>query len=179
MQSMRKTIPPTALALCIAVAIAYADESEHGANNNSFHFYPQGLTATDAGVILIPSRFRWSVETGRRGSDVQGKDLPDERVMLRLHDPDRNHTALTAQMSLETAEALQQSLAEIIAKKRQNPAYQHRPRLYTPDKIPTGRILGIAENGYSSPSPHSRTASSTVDSVNLSICDDFLFLKAH
>jgi hypothetical protein len=147
MQSVRKTVPLTTLALCIAVAIAYANESDHGASSNSFYFYPQGLTATDAGAIPIPSRFRWSVETTWRGADARGKDLPDQGVMLRFYDPARNHTALTAQMSLETAEQLQQSLAEIIAKKRQDPAFQHWPRLDTPDKIPTGRILGIAENG--------------------------------
>jgi hypothetical protein len=49
---------------------------------------------------------------------LQGKPVPDSRVMLRRYDPDHNFNALTAQMGLETAETLQRELAGIIAKKR-------------------------------------------------------------
>ncbi|EMI46620.1 hypothetical protein RRSWK_00859 [Rhodopirellula sp. SWK7] len=67
--------------------------------------------------------------------------------MLRLYDPNHNSTALTAQMDLETAEKLQRELAEIIAKKRENPAFQHRPKLYDPSMTPTGRLTGINKDG--------------------------------
>ena len=67
--------------------------------------------------------------------------------MLRLYDPDHNFTALTAQMDLETVEKLHRKLGDIIAKKRENADYQYRPRLYSPDKIPISRIIGIDEDG--------------------------------
>jgi hypothetical protein len=108
--------------------------------------YTQALSSTDAGVVAVPSRFKWSIETSWRGIDAQGKDLPDTRVMMRLYDPDHNFTAITAQMDLDTAENLQRQLADIIAKKRQNPDYQHRPQLYDPSMIPTGRITGVDDN---------------------------------
>ena len=144
---MRKPVLLTSLALCAAITFAYADDPGRSTNSNSYYFYTKRLTTTDAGVVSVPSRFKLSVETSWRGIDAQGTDLPDNRVMMRLYDPDHNHTALTAQMDLETAEKLQRELAEIIAKKRQNPAFQYRPELYTPDKIPKGRFLGGDENG--------------------------------
>ena len=67
--------------------------------------------------------------------------------MLRLYDPNQNFTAMTAQMDLETAERLQRELADIIAKKRQNADYQHRPQLYDSSLIPAGRITGIDSDG--------------------------------
>ena len=67
--------------------------------------------------------------------------------MMRLYDPNHNFTALTAQMDLETAEKLQRELADIIAKKRQNPDYQYRPQLYDSRLVPSGRLKGIDRDG--------------------------------
>ena len=117
----------TSLALCAAIAVAYAEAPDRSTKGNSYHLYTKALTITDAGVVAVPSRFKWSVETSWSGIDAQGKDLPDTRVMMRLYDPDHNFTVLTAQMDLETAEKLQRELAKIIAKKRENPDYQYRP----------------------------------------------------
>ena len=147
MQQARKLTLVIALATCAAVTLANADPSEHTATDNSYYLFTGALKPSDAGVVEVPSRFKWSVETSWRGLDAQGNDLPDARVMLRLYDPDQNFTALTAQMDLETAEALQRNLAGIIAKKRKDPDYQHRPQLYDPSLIPTGRFKGIDENG--------------------------------
>ena len=107
----------------------------------------KALRIDDSGVAVIPQRFKWSVETSWKGSDLQGKNLPDTRVMLRLHDPDHNSTAITAQMDLATASKLHQELGNIIVRKLQDPDYQFRPRLYDPKDIPTGRIVGVDKKG--------------------------------
>lgn len=114
--------------------------------SNSYFLYTKALSATESGVVAVPSRFKWSIETSWSGMDAQGKDLPDTRVMMRLYDPDHNFTAITAQMDLATAERLQRELADIIAKKRKNADYQYRPQLYDSSLIPTGEIKGIDRN---------------------------------
>jgi hypothetical protein len=118
-----------------------------GAKGNSYYLYTKDLHVDDAGVVAVPSRFKWSVETSWSGIDLQGHDLPDERVALRLYDPDHNFTALTAQMDLDTAEKLQRELAELIAKKRLNPNYQYRPQLYDASMIPIKQVVGIDAHG--------------------------------
>lgn len=115
--------------------------------SNSYYLYTKALSATESGVVAVPSRFKWSIETSWSGIDAQGKDLPDTRVMMRLYDPEHNFTALTAQMDLATAEKLQRELADIIAEKRKNADYQYRPQLYDSSLIPTGEIKGIDRNG--------------------------------
>jgi hypothetical protein len=114
---------------------------------NSYYLYTGALAIDESGVAPIPSRFQWSVETSWRGGDGNGNDLPDSRVMLRLYDPDRNFTALTAQMDLETATRLQHELTTIIAQKRKDPTFQFRPQLYGSQDIPTKRIIGVDQNG--------------------------------
>ncbi len=147
MRRLQRPFLLASLALCAAITVAYAAASERSTQGNSFYLYTNALTMTDAGVAAVPSRFKWSIETSWSGIDAQGKDLPDTRVMMRLYDPDHNFTALTAQMDLETAEKLQRELADIIAKKRQNPDYQYRPQLYDSSLIPTGEIKGVDKNG--------------------------------
>ena len=147
MQGMRKPLLLTSLALGAAVTVSYAGGLGRSTKSNSYYFYTKALTPTDEGVVAVPSRFKWSVETSWNGIDIQGNDLPDTRVMMRLYDPDQNFTALTAQMNLDTAEQLQRALADIITKKRQNPGYHHRPQLYDSSLIPTGRIMGVDDNG--------------------------------
>lgn len=109
--------------------------------------YTSALAVSDSGVVTIPSRYRWSVETGTRGIDHNGRYLPDGRVQLRLHDPDHNFSAFMAQMDLATAAKLHHELGNIIVKKLQDPNFQHRPQLYRPDQIPTKRIIGIDAKG--------------------------------
>lgn len=147
MQNGRSGIVVIMLVLCFFLTAAYADVPEAALLGNSYHLYTGAFERSDGGVFAVPSRFKWSVETSWRGVDVQGKDLPDSRVTLRLYDPDQNFTAITAQMDLETAEKLQRNLAEIIAKKRQDPSYQHRPQLYDPKLIPKGRLKIDNEKG--------------------------------
>ena len=147
MRHMQRPFLLICLALFAVISVAYAATPASITNGDSYHLYTQALTSTDAGVVAVPSRFKWSIETSWSGIDAQGKDLPDTRVMMRLYDPAHNFTAFTAQMDLGTAENLQRQLADIIAKKRQNPDYQHRPQLYDPSMIPTGRITGVDDNG--------------------------------
>lgn len=135
------------LALSAAISVAYAATPASNTDGDSYYLYTNALTMTDAGVVAVPSRFKWSIETSWCGIDAQGTGLPDNRVMMRLYDPAHNFTALTAQMDLGTAENLQQQLADIIRKKRQNPNFQHRPQLYDPSIIPAGRITGVDDNG--------------------------------
>lgn len=115
--------------------------------SNSYYLYTKSLEVNDSGVVSVPSRYQWSVETSWRGIDANGNELPDARVMLRLYDPNQNFTALTAQMDLATAAKLQQELSAIIAKKMQDPTYQYRPRLYDPKDIPSMEIVGVNEDG--------------------------------
>lgn len=147
MRDIRKPTILIALSVSITLTVAYADTKEQIPTDNSYYLYTGALKPSDSGVVAVPSRFRWSVETSWRGLDAQGNNLPDTRVMVRLYDPDHNFTALTAQLDLETAERLQRDLADIIAEKRQNPDFQHRPQLYDPSLIPTGRFTGINKSG--------------------------------
>lgn len=123
-------------------------EQKSKENKNSYYLYTKSLTLNDSGVALVPSRYRWSVETSSAGFDMNGIRLPDSRVMLRLYDPDQNSTVLTAQMDLATAAKLQQELAEIVVKKLQDPTYQHHPQLYDSKDIPKMEIIGVDEHGY-------------------------------
>lgn len=114
---------------------------------NAYYLYTVALRIDDSGVVKVPSRFRWSVETSWRGQDVKGRALPDTRIMLRLYDPDHNFTAVTAQMDMETAAELHRELGEILEKKLADPDFQHRPQLNDPKLIPAGRLKGIDKNG--------------------------------
>jgi hypothetical protein len=134
------------LTLCVALSVAYAANPERNTKDNSYYLYTRALSTTDAGVVAVPSRFKWSIETSWSGIDAQGKDLPDTRVMMRLYDPDQNFTAFTAQMDLETAENLQQKLADMIEKKRENAVFQYRPQLYDSSLIKVAEPKGEAIN---------------------------------
>ena len=147
MQHVRISIVFIALIACAAITVVSAGIKEHSAVDNAYYLYTGAFRVSDAGVVAVPSRFKWSVETSWRGTDAQGNNLPDTRVMIRLYDPDHNFTALTAQLDLQTAERLQRDLADIIARKRRNPDFQHRPRLYDPSQIPIGQIRGLNDNG--------------------------------
>ena len=116
-------------------------------SGNSYHLFTKSLHVDAAGVAVVPPRFNWSVETCVAEIDLKGNPTPDSRVMLRLYDPAHNFTALTAQMDLKTAEKLQQDLANIIGKKRQNVNFQYRPQLYNSNMIPTAEVKGVDENG--------------------------------
>ena len=137
------------VAFCgVLTVVAAQPTKESVGSGNSYHLFTKALHVDHSGVVAVPSRYKWSVETCVAGFDLQGAPISDSRVMLRLYDPDRNFTALTAQMDLETAETLQRELADVIAKKRDNPAFEHRPQLYDPSLIPTGRLKGnVDKNG--------------------------------
>ncbi|EMB13418.1 secreted protein [Rhodopirellula europaea 6C] len=149
MKSFRNSIAVTLVAACGVLTAVFAapPTSDNDRSGNSYHLFTKALHADDTGVVAIPSRFKWSVETSVAGYDLQAQPIADSRVMLRLYDPTENFTAITAQMDLETAEKLQRELADMIAKKRQNPDFHHRPRLYDPSLLPTGDIIGVDENG--------------------------------
>ena len=101
--------------------------AKNDSSGNFYYLFTKALHVDDTGVVAVPSRFKWSVETSVAGYDMQAKPIADSRVTIRLYDPNENFTAITAQMDLETAEKLQRELADIIAKKRQNPDFQHKP----------------------------------------------------
>jgi hypothetical protein len=130
--------------LCATTTLA---DQQSGITGNAYYFFTKSLKVDDSGVACIPSRFQWSVETSFRGVDLDGNDLRDARVTLRLYDPDHNFTALTAQMDLATADKLQQQLATIVAMKRRDPTFQHRPQLYAPRDIPQKRLSGVDGSG--------------------------------
>lgn len=147
MRHHRKLVFAISVLLIAAFTVAFGGSHEDSKKGNSYYLYTKALAITDAGVVAVPSRFKWSVETSWSGMDAQGRNLPDTRVMLRLYDPDQNFTAMTAQLDLETADRLQRELADIVAKKRQDSEYQYRPQLYDSSMIPTGRIKGIDSDG--------------------------------
>ncbi|MCA8992814.1 MAG: hypothetical protein KDA88_12570 [Planctomycetaceae bacterium] len=147
MQFSFRVLVVVGLISALAFTATRADNGERNFTGNSYHLYTAAFKPTDAGVVSVPSRYKWSVATSWRGTDAQGNNLPDTRIMLRLYDPDHNFTALTAQMDLETADKLQKDLAHIVARKRLDPDFQHRPKLYDSSLIPTGRFKGVNENG--------------------------------
>jgi hypothetical protein len=149
MTSFSKPLVVALVAACgvLTVVVAAPPAAKHDSSGNSYHLFTKALHVDETGIVAIPSRFRWSVETSVAGYDLQAQPIADSRVMLRLYDPNENFTAITAQMDLDTAEKLQRELADIITKKRQNPDFHHKPKLYDPDLIPTGDIIGVDENG--------------------------------
>jgi len=138
-------------ACCFVLAVVCCDPKTNQLDSkelgNAYYAYTGALEVDDAGVASIPARYKWSVETSNSGIDVSGNQLPDSRVMLRLYDPDHNFTAFTAQMDVATAAKLHQELGNIVVKKLQDPGFQHRPQLYRPDQIPTGKIIGVNGDG--------------------------------
>jgi len=148
MTTFRKSMLVAMISFCgvLAVAVAAPITTKGDPRGNFYHFFTKALHVDDSGVVAVPSRFKWSVETGYPGADVQGNNLPDSRVMLRLYDPDQNFTAFTAQMDLATAARLHQELGEIIVKKLENPGFEHHPQLYDPKLIPRGRFKGSVGN---------------------------------
>ena len=160
MSSFRKHLSVALIAFCglFTVVVAAQPTDKNVGSDNSYHLFTKALHADDSGVVIVPSRFKWSVETCMAGFDLQGNPIPDSRVMLRLYDPSKNFTAITAQMDLETAEKLQRELTDTIAKKRRNPNYQYRPELYDPSLIPTGEIKGVDKDGQLIIELHSKNA---------------------
>jgi len=149
-----KSFRPLAFLLLVAICVVFtvavaATPTRQGDNRgNSYHSFTKAHPPDDSGVVAIPLRFKWSVETGSSGFDLRGNPLPDPRVMLRLHDPNEPWTtAFIAQMDLATAVKLHHELGDIIVKKLENPNFHHHPQYYDPKKIPTGRFKGIDENG--------------------------------
>ena len=150
MTSFRKLLVVALVAAACGVftaVVAAPPTAKTDSSRNSCHLFIKTLPVDDSGVVRVPSRFKWSVETCVAGFDLQANPIADSRVMLRLYDPNENFTAITAQMDLDTAEKLQRELADIIAKKRQNPDFQYRPQLYDPSLIPTGEIKGVDKDG--------------------------------
>ncbi|WP_339730563.1 hypothetical protein [uncultured Gimesia sp.] len=151
---MKRFLSPSlfsSLAVCGVLTVVFAGSPSTTENpntqGNSYNMYTSALRVSDSGVVTIPSRYRWSVETSWQGIDLNGRNLPARRVQLRLHDPNHNFSAFMAQMDLATAAKLHHELGNIIVKKLQDPNYQYRPQLYRPDQIPTKRIIGIDASG--------------------------------
>lgn len=151
---MKNLLRPTLLGLLAlgslltaVYAAAPGKPEKTAALGNSYYVYTKALRVEDSGVVAIPARFQWSVETSVAGFDAQGNPLPDSRVMLRLYDPDQNFSALTAQMDLATAARLHHELGEVIIKKLQDPDYQKQVPLYAPQHLPTKRIIGVDTMG--------------------------------
>lgn len=142
MTSFHKPIAIAFFAACGLFTTYFAATPD--VTNNSYFLFTKAFPVDESGVVAVPSRYKWSVETCVVGFDVRSQPITDSRVMLRLYDPDQNFTALTAQMDLETAEKLQRELADLIAQKRQNPAFQLVPQLYDARLIPSGDGIGSA-----------------------------------
>lgn len=147
---MKRYLPPSVCAVvvvCMLLSTLPADTPTWIAKGNTWNMYTSALQVSDSGVVSIPSRYRWSIETGMRGIDANGKRLPDGRILLRLHDPDHNFSCFIAQMDLATAAKLHHDLGEMLIKKLEDPGYMYKPKLYRPDQIPTKRIIGIDAKG--------------------------------
>ena len=148
--STRKTLCLLGAVACVAATFAIGEHPNHerGGAGNSYSLFTKELSVDDRGVAKVPSRFRWSVETNVAGFDAHGNTIPDARVMLRLYDPDRNFTAMTAQMDLPTATRLHQELGEVIAAKSRDTRYQKPFRHhYGQNLLPVGEMRGVDENG--------------------------------
>ena len=110
------------MCLIFTVAVAAPLTTQSKNHGNSYLMYIKSLPVDDSGLVELPSRFKWSVETGSSGFDIRGKPLPDPRIMLRLYDPDQPYTTvLTAKMDLATAAKLHHELGDLLVKKLENP----------------------------------------------------------
>jgi hypothetical protein len=149
MMSFRKAMVLTFVAAggVLTAVFAAPPTTKNDRSGNCCYLFIRALHVDDSGVVAVPSRFKWSVETSAAGYNVKANPIADSRVMLRLYDPKENITAITAQMDLDTAEKLQRELADIIARKRRDPDFQHKPELYDPGLIPNGEIIGVDANG--------------------------------
>lgn len=150
MKSIRQFACVGLVAVCVIIpfVVAAPPAATKGSLGNSYYSYTKAIPADESGVVAIPSRFKWNVETGSAGFDIQGKPLPDARIMLRLYDPNEPYsTAFIAQMDLATAARLHHELGDVLVNKLQNPNFEHRPRYYDPERIPAGKFKGIDQKG--------------------------------
>ena len=67
MRRLQKPLLLTFLVLGAAISVAYAAAPARSTKGNSYYLYTKALTMTDAGVVAVPSRFKWSIETSWSG----------------------------------------------------------------------------------------------------------------
>lgn len=65
MKSFRNPIVVALVAACGAItAVVAAPQAAHNdSSGNSYYLFTKALHVDDTGVVAIPSRFKWSVET--------------------------------------------------------------------------------------------------------------------
>lgn len=151
MNTLSKTALIVTMSLVVGHAIAQAATPDKRTPKPSASYvYTKALTIDESGVAKLPSTYVWSIETSWSGIDANGRNLPDTRVMLRLHDPKLGFSAMTSQIDLGTAERIHRELGKIIVAKRKNPDYQDRshfgPHANHPG-VPIMQIIGVDSNG--------------------------------
>ncbi len=149
--NLKRVIVVGALIGASVMGLWAAERTDHPQSSslaNSYYLYTARFSPSKTGVVAIPVGYVWSVETSWRGVDPHGNNLADTRVMLRLHNPNENFSAITAQMDLATAAKLHHDLGEIIIKKLQDPAFQDRPHVGSAKQgNPNRTIIGVDADG--------------------------------
>lgn len=128
-------------------AVAWGSATQRLDPENAYYLYTATQQPSPNGVFRIPSRYQWSVETCGQRRNAQGQTVPDDRIMLRLYDPENPVTAMIAQMNQETAEQLRQDLTKVINGRQRDPGFQHRPQLHQPGSLPKGELVSIDASG--------------------------------
>ena len=88
------------------------------AHTFDFALFTKPYKSNEHGAFFLPSGLEWKVMPQYVGRSDEGKTSVDDRITLVLQDPKKGFWPFIAKMDLEEAEALQESLAAIIAEKR-------------------------------------------------------------
>ena len=86
MKSFRNSIVVTLVAACgvLTAVVAAPPTASKDSSGNSYYLFTKALHVDDTGVVAIPSRFKWSVETSAAGHALQAKPVADSRVIDQI-----------------------------------------------------------------------------------------------
>ncbi len=83
-----------------------------------YGLFTQPYKSNEHGAFFLPSGMKWKVMPRYVGRSDDGKTSVDDRITLVLQDSEKGFWPFIAKMDIEEAEALQKSLAAIIADKK-------------------------------------------------------------
>ncbi|WP_413432615.1 hypothetical protein [Crateriforma spongiae] len=83
-----------------------------------YGLFTKPYKSNEHGAFFLPSGMKWKVMPQYVGRSDDGKTSVDDRITLVLQDAKKGFWPFIAKMDIEEADALQKSLAAIIAEKK-------------------------------------------------------------
>ena len=83
-----------------------------------YGFFTKPYKPNNHGAFFLPSGMKWKVMPQDLGRSDDGKISGDDRITLVLQDAKKGFWPFIAKMDIEAADALQKSLAAIVAEKK-------------------------------------------------------------